>query len=369
MSWRGLLVSFIIFLGLNAEADTVCWNIKRGFASFSENWPSGPDGLRGTVENGDPQPLELFRTLVGDNGDFEFRFRVRNHHCNPSKRYKYRDEKGGWNSTRLPSWSLILKNDRDEQFSFHFKSSETETDGISSQPCLELAAKQPDGSTSIFQFKSKGLAENLLDGSIGPDPTGSRNYFRLRVKDGEIKLYGGLHAPELLYSGEMPSTFEATALGFRLEPGSKLEFNDMRLSTKNRQRLPFSSPWDDERLLEDYLNQSRDNAEGYWQILDRSLEETMLRIGGDYRFALVRAGDGYDLIYLSGARVNGERWKPGMVKCHLSSSGIEGVWNVEWIDSMFGSIANDIKAQFENGSTLLIQFPYHDSHVRLQKTR
>lgn len=363
------VLSFLfILIGLVSKADTVCWNQTRGFESFSEQWPLTPEGRGGIAENKTARPLEIRRNLLGDE-DLEFRFRVKNHNCNPSKRYSFIDEKGQMHKTSLPSWNLFIGNGSGDRYVFKITSSETESDGISTQPCLQIETTGPDGQTQTFKFRGKTLGEDFIEGIGGVDPTGSLNYFKLNFKDGEIKFYGGLHSLELLCSDMIPDSFKIKELGFTFFPGSKLEFNDMRLSTFPNKRLASGTPWSDEETLDEYLRSTWDSLEGYWQVLDRTLEETMLKMGGDYRFAIVRARDGYDIIYLSGARVNGVNWHPGMVKGHLSPTGIEGIWDVNWTDSMFGTISTDVKAQLESNVTLNIQFPYHNSSLRLQKTR
>lgn len=368
MKPRLILSLLFVMLSLVSSADTICWNLSRGFETFSEQWPRTAESNSGIVENPGGRNLEIRRGVEG-NEDLEFRFKVRNHNCNPSKRYGYTDESGQSRKVRLPQWDLTVGNGLGENYIFRISSGETESDGISTQPCLNVESILPDGKAKTFKFKERSLGEDLIEGIGGPDPTGSLNYFRLNYKDGELKLYGGLHSLVLLCSEEVPASFEIKEIGFNLSPGSKLEFGDMRLSTNPQKRQSESTPWEDEEMLSQYLQNSRDDMEGYWQVLDRSLEETMLKMGGDYRFAIVRALDGYDLIYLSGARVNADNWSHGMVKGHLSPSGIEGVWDVSWTDSMFGNIATEVKAQLESNATLGIQFPYHNSSLRLQKTR
>lgn len=369
MALRHILTIALFLTIFNGFADTICWNIKRGFENFSPEWPTTDDGAKGIVENQNSESMILTHSLSEGNEDFELRFKVRNHHCHPSRTYKFVDKEGRTHKTKLPKWGIVLVNEDGGEISFLLKSSETGSDGVSSEPCMELEVGEGNGETKIMQFKGKTLGENWIKGISGLDPTGSRNFYKLNVKEGEIKLFGGLHSPELLYTGQLPAKFRPEEIGFVLEPGSRLEFSDVRLSMRDGKRKAVDSCWDDPELLATHLKESRDNMEGFWQILDRSLEETVLKPGGDYRFAMVKSGDGYDLIYLSGAKVNAANWQPGMMKARLSPSGIKDIWEVCWTDAMFGDITTDVKAQLESSETLQIQFPYHDSVIRLQKTR
>ena len=358
-----------LFSGIfSISADTICWNGKRGFETFCPDWPEDVASKAGILENRTAKEHEFFTTIPGLTEEIDFRFKIRNHHASPAKRYGYKDEGGAKKKCRLPDWKLLLKDEEGLRYCYRVRISETEYDGISTEPCLEIEMENPYGEKTIKQFTSHYLGENLLSGFRGPDPTGVENIFRLTVQNGEICLHGGKHSSELLFRNSLPEDFAAAAVGIGLSPGGKIEINDMRLSTTRGPEPPEMSPWGDEEILENYLGETRDNMEGYWQLLDRSLEETLLKPGCDYRLAIVKATDGYDIIYLRGAKVNGSRWKRGMTKGHLSPSGIKGIWNVSWIDSKFGKISHDVKGQLTGEGTLQILFPYHDSQIRLQKT-
>lgn len=363
-----LLIIMAAWSGL-CFGDTICWNSRRGFESFSPNWPAAEGAAEaGRIENHGPGDLEILTPVRGDKGDFDFRFKLRNHHNNPIKRYKYQKEGGGSGKAMLPEWGIIVKDASRGYISFEIKCEETESDGVSTSPCLQLTVRGTDMMEERLQFRSPNQGSNILNGLKGVDTSGSHNFYKIAVVGDRINLYGGNQTPELLFSGMMPEGLRADSIGFFLTPGGCVELSEMRLSSRKGKPDLSRATWTDTELLEEYLRGSKDVAEGYWQPLDRELEETMLKMGGDYRFAIVKETDGYDLIYLSGARVNKENWHPGIPKAHLSPSGIEGIWNVSWTDSMYGEISRDVKAQFEGTATLLIQFPYHNSKLRLQKT-
>lgn len=119
--------------------------------------------------------------------------------------------------------------------------------------------------------------------------------------------------------------------------------------------------------LKQRLDDSEDPLEGIWVIFDRTLDESLLRLGGDYKLAIVKNHDRYDIIYLEGARVNGNIWKPGMIKGHLLPTPFSGLYNLRWKDSEGKVLSNSITAQSGEGNTLLLQFPYHSSTIRLRR--
>lgn len=115
------------------------------------------------------------------------------------------------------------------------------------------------------------------------------------------------------------------------------------------------------------LERSADPMEGYWSELDRSLEENMLRPGGDYKLvALADGRGGYEMLYLEGARAGAGAWKPGMLKVKLLATSLPGVYDCMWYDASGRPLSRDVKAQLgADGRTLTISFPYQNSSVRL----
>lgn len=194
------------------------------------------------------------------------------------------------------------------------------------------------------------------------------NHFSIRRNGEEWTLRGGSHNAGEILRFTLPSPVCADSL--YLEACGKKPLTLRQLDCSADRSLAFDaslSPWSDTALLEEYLANSEDPMEGYWYLLDRTLEESLLKLGGDYRLACVRSEDGYDLIYLEGARVMGRKWIPGMVKARLRSSGIDGVWNVGWTDATGMPMTHELKAQMDSPSTLTIYFPYQSSSLRFQQ--
>lgn len=110
---------------------------------------------------------------------------------------------------------------------------------------------------------------------------------------------------------------------------------------------------------------------GVWTLFDRTLEENLLRLGGDYRVAVLPGAEPgvYDIVYLSGARVNAPAWLPGMRKGCLRRHEFDGIYSLTWIDSSFAPMSNGLTADTSESSTVLnISFPYQQSALRLRKT-
>ena len=267
---------------------------------------------------------------------------------------------------RKPSepWDITLSGAGGATARLTFRAGESDGDGISSRPMLTITAEADGAQPVTADFTDDTPAhKKMKEGYSGPDPSGSLNYYKITVEDDLLTLYGGIHHPERLLQLELPTGFCADSLDVSVSRRDGLTVLEERLE-RNAGR-PERTIWADGDLLDEYLAASHDPMEGYWQTLDRSLDESLLRLGGDYRYAMVRNGDGYDLIYLSGAKVNADRWEAGMLKARLRPSGILGVWDVEWHDAMHRVMSHELKAQTDREGALVVQFPYQQSQIRL----
>lgn len=116
-----------------------------------------------------------------------------------------------------------------------------------------------------------------------------------------------------------------------------------------------------------YLASSTDALEGYWRYLDRDMDEQCLRLGGDYRLAVVRDGDGYLLLYVDGARVNDVAWYPGMIKGRLVPTPFVNSYDLVWYDSLRKSMGRECHASV-SGSVMTLEFPlYNKGRIRLYR--
>lgn len=326
-------------------ADIRCWNESRGFGPFASG-----DGTTSRLSNETGDTI-FFLAPCNEAEAVEFRCKVRNH--------KSKDRK--------KNWGFILKGNRGERIFLDIRTTETGYDGFSSSQALEVEGRCPDREPSKKSFADNtGLFKRIKSGMEGPDPSGSLNHFKISVYNDLLSLFGGLHSPEQLISMGLPENFLADSIGFYLAPGASISPGELRLTVSPPASFAGAATPED---IDEYLTSSRDPLEGYWQTLDRSLEESLLRMGGDYRYALLKNEGGYDLIYLSGATVNADKWLPGMTKATFRPSGIEGVWDVEWIDAMHQPLSHEIKAQLNLNGVITVQFPYQSSQIRLHPSQ
>lgn len=229
---------------------------------------------------------------------------------------------------------------------------------FSSRPALKLSVavsedeRMPDNSE--FQEKVE-IIEDI-------DATGGPNIWRVRVSDGMLRISGGNHGlkERMVIAGPSGGL---KSFGFFSVKGKAPSIDHVILREEEQSHIDRIS--DDDLTLR--LSESAEKLEGEWGIFDRSLNENLLRLGGDYRLGIIRENDRYRIIYLSGATTQSGIWKRGMTKGWLTPTGWDGIWNLTWIDASGQPLSKDLKAQQTEDGILELQFPYQDSKMRLRK--
>ena len=155
-------------------------------------------------------------------------------------------------------------------------------------------------------------------------------------------------------------------MGYLVGPGSRVAIERAVLTIDNDNQVATSTLWTVD-ALEEYLANSSDPIEGYWKYLDRDMEEKWLKLGGRYTLAVVRADDGYDILYIDGAQVKKSQWQPCMLKGHIVKTIFSGNYDLYWIDATMEPISEDAYATIENGVILTLNFPIYKSQVRFAK--
>lgn len=159
----------------------------------------------------------------------------------------------------------------------------------------------------------------------------------------------------------------AVMTGYLVGPGARVAVERAVLTIENEHQVVATTTSWTRETLDEYFASSIDPIEGYWSYLDRDMEEEWLRMGGRYTIAVVRADDGYDLIYIDGAQVKKSQWQPGMKKGHISRTQFTGNYDLTWIDATMEPIGGDSYATVENGVIMTLNFPEYKSQVRLAK--
>lgn len=173
----------------------------------------------------------------------------------------------------------------------------------------------------------------------------------------------------LRYIAEIDSTsYPANAqYGIIAGPASKLAIERIVLKKQPIMKYQLSTNWT-LQTLKQHFDKSEDAYEGFWTFFDKDLDESKLKTGGRYTVALVRNGNGYDIIYVSGALVNRHEWTCGMLKGHISATQFIDNYNLTWYDAMMRPFSNDVYATIENYTLLSLHFTAQGSRIRFAKS-
>lgn len=337
--------------GNRASASTYRWNGTRGYLPFGH---SGPDGI--IIADTLPEAIAESLTLPAPVGSFSLSFRAANRHSHPRKKYRHALANGQTHAVKFPAWRMFVVFEDRDTIRFEVKTSE-KPDLLSASDYLEVAVLSPRLSGGE-EWRVPAGGTDIYDGD---------NIWQLSLSGTTLSLWGGNRTLSHILS-VAASGSPCTAFGFEAMPGAEIRVADIAFTDtspaagKDSDRLciPLSD-------LKSRLAGSRDSLEGYWTLFDRTLDESLLRMGGDYRFAMVKEEGRYLLLYLSGARVCPNEWKEGMVKAVFTPTPFPGIYDAEWTDAEGKKISESVKAQEGEGATLTVQFPYHNSTLRLRK--
>ncbi|MCH5231596.1 MAG: LysE family translocator [Muribaculaceae bacterium] len=337
------LVGIITGVSNLANAGTLHWNNGRGYSPFLY---ATSEGI--IIENETDSLKYDFFKLPQASNKVQLKFRARNINGNPSKRYTYKT-KGKQTGTKNPHWGFFITSLKDT-VAISVKGTEKIT------PVETIGALQID----IYQITGKRTESIVVSENV--NPYDGDNLWDLNLSDGIFTIMTGDNSLAEIYQLEIDS--EVTGIGFFAGWGGKVKISDIDLNYSENNPLVKDFTLNG---LDRYLEESEDEMEGYWTVFDRDLEESLIRLGGDYSFVCLLEDDNYKFHYLDGANVNNRNWATGDVKIIMVPSAFEGIYNVEWIDSMKESLSHEIKAQKGEGNTLTIQFPYQSSKIRLRK--
>lgn len=197
----------------------------------------------------------------------------------------------------------------------------------------------------------------------GADLWNGVNIWRLERNGGSATLSCGNRGTSPLVTVSMPC--EISGIGFTALPGTRLTVTDIAFERTQPLKRHGVTLAELEKLTA-ILSEDDDPVTGEWDLYDYTLDDTRHRLGGQYRVAAVRAGEGYELLIMDGARVGSSLWPAGTVKARLVPSRHKGVYRVEWFTAE-GTVGDgEAAAQLAGEGMLEIQFPASGSVLRFR---
>jgi hypothetical protein len=300
-------------------------------------------------------------TMTVNSIAYRYQLRLANLNNKQGKSMSIKNPMTGAKTTiTSPQWGIVFNYDENGNYYAVTLSCDNSTpfDDITDQRMMQITLVRCDenGTTELSHTSlSKGvsLEDDMNTLCVDVDEHG------VRVSIGKEELQQVMEASISRPSG-------AVRVGYLVGPGARVAIDRSVLTLENEQQITTTAVWTID-ALDEYLEASADPTEGYWKYLDRDMQDEWLRLGGRYTLAVVRAEDGYDLIYIDGAQVKKSMWQPGMLKGHMSKTIFSGNYDLSWIDATMEPIDNDAYATLENGVILTLYFPTYKSQVRFAK--
>ena len=234
----------------------------------------------------------------------------------------------------------------------------TPFDDISSQRTIQVKLIQRQG------LETHEIAQTTLTKGVSLED--GMNTLCVDVDERNVRVSIGKDELQQVLEVDISRPEGAVAVGYLVGPGSRVAIERAVLTIENEKQVAPTSMWTRE-ALDEYFAATSDPIEGYWKYLDRDMSDEWLRLGGRYTIAVVRADDGYDLIYINGAQVKKSLWHEGMLKGHMTKTIFSGNYDATWIDATMEPIDKDVQAIVENGIILTVNFPVYKSQVRFAK--
>lgn len=142
----------------------------------------------------------------------------------------------------------------------------------------------------------------------------------------------------------------------------------MHSFASDRTLWPQYSRFGSEAELHAYLSASTNPREGCWAYFDRSTNPQFFTPGGEYKIATVADGhDGYEIVYLSGARMHGDSWVPLRLKGRLHHAGFISQYNLEWFQPDGLLLNGECSAELTAEGLLTLRFPAAQATVRFRR--
>ena len=302
-----------------------------------------------------------FDTMKIHSSSYRYQLRLANTNNKQGKTRSIKNPITGerTNITRT-QWGLVFNRDKDGNFCAVVLSCENSApyDDITDQRSMQVTLMQRTGREETI------LAQTSLTKGVSLED--DLNTICVDVDERGVKVSIGKQDLQPVLEADVKRPTGAVQVGYLVGPGASVSIERAVLTIDNERQVANSTLWTVE-ALDEYFAESADPAEGYWKYLDRDMQDDWLRLGGRYTLAVVRADDGYDLIYIDGAQVKKTMWQTGMLKGHMTKTIFSGNYDLTWIDATMEPIEKDAQASIENGVILTLSFPVYKSQVRFAK--
>ena len=313
------------------------------------------------ISNNFSNDLIITDTIATGQDKFKFYARIANLHNAENKTYKYTDTTSR-KTLKTSNTAFGLVWGYTDSFNFHAVILRC----IDTNPYDDLTAYRRMAVNIIKVANGKTSILKTVEIDKGVDLYTGFNVVNVEYDGQSTSVAVGDKVP--IYIAQIEGTsYPANAqYGILAGPASRLEIERIVLKKQPIMKLKLGTAWTMQSLTQ-HFDQSSDAYEGFWTFFDKNLDETKLKTGGRYTVALVKNGDGYDIIYVDGAQVNQQQWTCGMLKGHITPSRFIDNYSLTWYDAMMRPFSNDVYATIENFTLLTLHFPHKGGYLRFAK--
>ena len=319
------------------------------------------DGDRLVEENATLATAITIDTIEIHSTGYRYQLRLANLNNKQGKTKSIKDPMTGDKTTITSTqWGLVFNMDQYGNYCGVVLSCDNSTpyNDITDQRTMQVTLiKRQDGKTIELAKETLSKGVSLED---------DLNTLCVDVDDQSVRVSIGKDELQQVLDASLIRPSGVVQVGYLVGPCARVSIERAVLTIDNDNQVTATTLWTLD-ALDEYLTNSTDPIEGYWKYLDRDMEEKWLRLGGKYTLAIVRADDGYDLIYVNGAQVKKSLWHPCMKKGHITKTMFTGNYDLQWIDATMEPIDEDAYATIENGVILTLYYPIYKSQVRFAK--
>ncbi len=361
-------VVLMVFAGLEADGKSYYNSAANGFGGLFPHPGMRMAGRYKAIaedrlveENATLSTALTIDTMGVTSSSYRYQLRLANLNNKQGKTKSFKNPITGEKETVTnPQWGLVFNMDDCGNYCAVVLSCDNSTpfDDITDQRTMQVTLVKNDG-TSTIELASTTVSKGV---SLEDD----LNTVCVDVSDHNVLVSIGKDELQEVLEVPVSRPTGTVNVGYLVGAGSRVSIERAVLTLDNEQQVSATTLWT-LPSLDEYLANSTDPVEGYYKYLDRDMEDKWLRLGGRYTLAVVRADDGYDLIYIDGAQVKKSQWQPCMLKGHITRTQFTGNYDLSWIDATMEPITDDCYATIENGVILTLNFPVFKSQVRFAK--
>ena len=362
MNLRLKYLSVLLTMALCASGETFYSTYLNGFAHFSHDSCARQADHMLQIDNSTDAPIMVLDTIAHDPAaSFRFVARFANLHNAEGKSYRYFQSPSG-KSRKISNteWGVVWNYvDSLNYCRLALRGHNSNLHDILDERTLSVSISRVcNGTASIL--KQLSLRKNV---SLYED----FNTVHIALSDSATTILLGNDKLSLIASLPQIPLVTGSRFGVYSGKGALVAIDRMVIQSTHSPAGDLTTRWTAQSLNEHFAASS-DPIEGYWDYLDRSLNESQLRLGGRYRIALVKSPTGYDIIYVSGAEVDEHLWRTGMLKGSLTPTRFIDNYALLWYDTEKQPFAADVHATIENVSILTLHFPLAGSQMRFSKS-